>query len=119
MILLVIVIRFIFFILGTCLGLAAAIAALPLPGKTFFNRMSKLPKGARSLIDNAIDLAISITQLISSLARDLAIKTNEVAQASKEKFKDIKDKIEIEKKGFQSNKESDKKVDIEDKEVKV
>ena len=90
MIVLVIVIRLILFLFGICLGMAAAIAALPLPGKTFFNRMSKLPKGVRSLIDNGIDLSISITQLISSVAREVAMKTGQVANLTKEKFGQIK-----------------------------
>ena len=90
-------IRFILFLFGICLGMAAAIAALPLPGKTFFNRMSKLPKGARSLIDNGIDLAISVIQLISSCARELGNKTSQMADLTKAKFAQIKRDIEIER----------------------
>ena len=94
MLVLVLVIRFILFIFGISLGMAAAIAALPLPGKTFFNRMSRLPKGVRSLIDNSIDLAISVTQLISIITREIAVKANQTAGMTKEKFTRIKHDIQ-------------------------
>ena len=118
MIVLVFVIRFILFLFGICLGMAAAIAALPLPGKTFFNRMSKLPRGVRSLIDNGIDLAISITQLISSITRELSMKTGQMAQVTKEKFGQIKRDIEIQRLESESLKYKEKTQDSK-KEVKI
>lgn len=118
MIVLVFVIRFILFLFGICLGMAAAIAALPLPGKTFFNRMSKLPRGVRSLIDNGIDLAISIIQLMSSFAREVGMKTNQVADLTKEKFGQIKRNIEIERLEAESLKYKEK-ADESKKEVKI
>lgn len=118
MIRLMIVIRFVFFLFGICLGMAAAIAALPLPGKTFFNRMSKLPRGARSLIDNGIDLSISITQLVATCARELGTKSTEIAELTKEKFAQIKRSIEIEKLESESMKYAEKLKDSQ-KEVEV
>lgn len=105
------VIRLILFLFGICLGMAAAIAALPLPGKTFFNRMSKLPRGVRSLIDNGIDLAISITQLASSIARELGMRTSRVAELTKDKFGQIKRDIEIERLESESLKYKEKTED--------
>ena len=118
MILLVIVIRFILFIFGICLGMAAAIAALPLPGKTFFNRMSKLPKSVRSLIDNGIDLAISITNLLSSFTREISNKTNQFAQTTRDKFGQIKRDVEIERLEAESLKYKEK-VEETKKEAKI
>jgi hypothetical protein len=118
MIVLMIVIRFILFLFGICLGMAAAIAALPLPGKTFFNRMSKLPRGVRSLIDNGIDLSIAVTQLLSSFAKEVGIKTSQVADLTKEKFGQIKRDIEIERLESESLKYKEKNLDSK-KEVKI
>ena len=98
--------------------MAAAIAALPLPGKTFFNRMSKLPKGVRSLIDNGIDLAITITRLVSSLAREFGMKTSQVADLTKEKFAQIKRDIEIKRLESESLEYKEKQQDSK-KEAKV
>jgi gas vesicle protein len=112
------VIRFILFLFGICLGMAAAIAALPLPGKTFFNRMSKLPRSVRSLIDNGIDLAISITQLMSSIARDLSTKTSKAAELTKEKFAQIKRDIEIQRLESESLKYRERKQEAQ-KEAKI
>lgn len=118
MIVLVFVIRFILFLFGICLGMAAAIAALPLPGKTFFNRMSKLPKGVRSLIDNGIDLAIAVTKLLSSFAREIGMKTSQVADLTKEKFGQIKRDIEIERLESESLKYKEKSEESK-KEAKI
>lgn len=79
--------RLIFFLIGIACGFAAAIIALPLPGKTFFNRMSKLPPGAQNLIDNSIDLGISFFRLVSTGAREFSAKANKVAISTSEKIK--------------------------------
>ena len=110
--------RLILFIFGICLGIASAIAALPLPGKTFFNRMSKLPRGIKSLIDNAIDLAISLIQLFSTLARDCSVKTGQLAVQTKEKFGQIKRDAEMQR---LENESSDykEKIEEQEKEIKI
>lgn len=98
--------------------MAAAIAALPLPGKTFFNRMSKLPRAARTLIDNGIDLAIAVIQFISTIAREFGNKTSQVADLTKGKFNQIKRDIEIQRLEAESMKFKEQSQDTQ-KEAKI
>lgn len=78
--------RLVLFIFGIVTGFVAALIAIPLPGKTFFNRMSKLPVGARDLVDNSIDLSLAILRVVSNSVKEIAhdirkklesMKTNE------------------------------------------
>jgi hypothetical protein len=85
------------FVGGIVLGFAAAVAMLPLPGKTFFNRMSKLPPKARDLIDNTIDVGISFFCFTSSLVKEVSYKANKALNKGKIKLEEIKQNYEIQK----------------------
>lgn len=107
MILLTLMIRFFLFIIGIVLGFAAAIATLPLPGKTFFNRMSKLPPKARDLIDNGIDLGISFFRLAATSFREFSHRANIALEETKSKVQEIKER-------YQESKEETANFNIDD-----
>ena len=119
MILLMFMIRFILFIFGIGLGFIAAIAMLPLPGKTFFNRMSKLPPKARDLIDNGINLGISFFRLAATSFREFAHETNRVLENTKEKIQDLKEKYQDSLEANASNTDNFQSADEDRTEVKV
>jgi len=94
MLILATMIRFFLFIIGIAVGFAAAIATLPLPGKTFFNRMSKLPPKARNLIDHGIDLGISFFKLATTSFREFSHRANIALETTKTKIQEIKERYQ-------------------------
>lgn len=94
MLILASMIRFFLFILGIAVGFAAAIATLPLPGKTFFNRMSKLPPKARDLIDNGIDLGISFFRLATTSFREFSHRATAALEETRIKVQEIKERYQ-------------------------
>ncbi len=91
-------IRFFLFILGIISGLVAAIFVLPIPGKTFFNKMSRLPTGVKSLIDDSMDLGISFWKLIIGLSDDLGIRLRESLEGAKNKTDQMREQLEANRK---------------------
>lgn len=109
-------IRFILFIMGIAVGFAAAIATLPLPGKTFFNRMSKLPPKARDLIDNGIDLGIAFFRLASTSFKEFAHRTNIILEETKIKVQKVKERYQEslgENPDFEVNLNDDERIEVE------
>lgn len=96
--LLSIVFRFLFFIFGIISGFMLALVVVPLPGKTFFNRMSKLPTSVKDLIDNSIGLGASLSRLVFTLFKELNHKVHEVTTIAKSKFTQIQEKLNKERK---------------------
>ncbi len=84
--------RFIAFIFGIVAGFAAALVVLPFPGKTFFNRMSKLPSGTKKLIDNSISLFSTLVQFSSSSSSEFGARASEVIKRTSARIRDINNK---------------------------
>ena len=91
--LLSIVFRVLFFIFGIISGFMLALVVMPLPGKTFFNRMSKLPTSAKDLIDNSISLGVSIGRLVFTLSKEAKHKLSEGLNIAKSKLSQIQEKL--------------------------
>ncbi len=91
-------IRLLLFILGTIAGLVSAIFVLPIPGKTFFNKMSRLPTGVKTLIDDSIDLGISFWKLIIGLSEDFGIRLRESLETAKTKTERMRLQLEVNRK---------------------
>ncbi len=87
-------IRFFLFVIGTIAGLVAAIFVLPIPGKTFFNKMSRLPTGVKSLIDDSMDLGISFWKLIIGFSDDVGIRLRESLASAKNKTDSMREQLE-------------------------
>ena len=83
-------------------GFIAALVILPLPGKTFFNRMSNLPPSAKALIDNSIELGVAVGRLAFNVSRDLNQKIREGIKFTKAKFTLIREKIQFARKNLAS-----------------
>ncbi|MBT6844009.1 MAG: hypothetical protein HOA17_09515 [Candidatus Melainabacteria bacterium] len=81
--------RFISFILGIAAGFALALAVLPIPGKTFFNRMSKLPPSAKDLIDNSISLGISFFRVAFTAGKEFNHRFSAVMDKTKVKIDEL------------------------------
>lgn len=60
------ILKFILFVLGAVIGFIAALFILPLPGNTFFNKMYRLPSTVKDFIDDAIELFSSVLRLYLS-----------------------------------------------------
>jgi|GEM_PF-2733471 len=98
-------IRFFLFILGIVSGLVTAIFVLPIPGKTFFNKMSRLPTGVKTLIDDSIDLGISFWKLIIGLSDDMGIRLRESLESAKTKTEQMREQLEANRKREQHTKD--------------
>lgn len=61
--------RLVFFVFGTVSGFVIALLVLPIPGKTLFNKMSKLPNNVKKLIDDTIDFSSAFFNLINAIGR--------------------------------------------------
>jgi hypothetical protein len=68
--------RFLFFLGGIVAGFMAAIFLLPLPGKTFFNRMSRLPNGVKNLIDDGLELGNAFLKIGLTIYKELNFGIN-------------------------------------------
>ncbi len=91
-------IRFFLFIIGIISGIVTAIFVLPIPGKTFFNKMSRLPTGVKSLIDDSIDLGVSFWKLVIGLTDDLGIRLRESLESVKNKTEQMREQLEANRK---------------------
>ncbi len=91
-------IRFFLFIIGIISGLVAAIFVLPIPGKTFFNKMSRLPTGVKTLIDDSMDLGISFWKLVIGLSEDFGIRLRESLESAKSKTEKMREQLEANRK---------------------
>ncbi len=95
--LLSIIFKFLFFIFGIISGFMLALVVVPLPGKTFFNRMSKLPTSAKDLIDNSIGLGVSLGRMVFTLSKELNHKVRDGINIGKAKFALIQEKLNKER----------------------
>lgn len=84
--------RFIAFVFGIVAGFATALIVLPFPGKTFFNRMSKLPGGTKKLIDNSISLFSSLVQFGTVGSKEFSSRASEVINKTSAKIREINSK---------------------------
>ena len=96
------VFKILLFILALVSGFMLALVVLPLPGKTFFNRMSKLPPSAKDLIDNSIGLGVAASRLVFSLSKELKHKFTEGLHLARSKFAVIKENISLARKNLAS-----------------
>lgn len=92
-----VVFRFLFFVFGLAAGFAAAIMFLPLPGKTFFNRMSRLPNGIKLLIDNSIDLSLACLRLGLTVYKETNIKINQSIDHTKTSISNFREKYKLQR----------------------
>lgn len=99
--------RLIFFLFGSLLGFIAAIFVLPIPGKTFFNRVARLPKGAQDLIDDSIDLSVSFVRLATVFLEDVNLKLSEFTKTARNKANEIREGLETSQKIAHEIRESD------------
>lgn len=89
--------RFFSFVFGICAGFIAAVFVLPIPSKTFFNKMSKLPKEAKDLVDDTLDLNEACTNLAFSVAEALSYRMRRASKAIQDKAVALKDQTQKEK----------------------
>jgi hypothetical protein len=75
--------RFLIFVWGIALGFATAIFVLPIPGRTFFNKMSKLPVKLKDLIDNSIEIFVSLSKLGTGVYEDINLRLTEAIEEAK------------------------------------
>lgn len=94
--------RFFSFIFGIAAGFALALAVLPIPGKTFFNRMSKLPPSAKDLIDNSIGLGISFFRVAFAAGKEFNHRFGDVMDKTRGKIDQLNDKYSEELNKFQA-----------------
>jgi len=55
--------RLITFLFAAVMGLIGFLMFAPIPGKTFFNRLSRLPKNVRDLIDDVLEIFSLLSKL--------------------------------------------------------
>ncbi len=91
--LLSIVFKFLFFIFGIVSGFMLALVVIPLPGKTFFNRMSKLPTSAKDLIDHSISLGVALGRLVFTVSKEINHKLRETYNKAKSKLVLMQEKL--------------------------
>ncbi len=90
-------IRFLLFILGTIAGLVTAIFVLPIPGKTFFNKMSRLPTGVKTLIDDGIELGVAFWRLLIGVSDDIGFRLRQSLESAKAKTEEVSRRLEANK----------------------
>ena len=75
--------RLITILFGALLGLVGFIMFAPIPGKTFFNKLSRLPKNVRNLIDDVLEifgLATKLCHIMGDEFGERAIRALKVAK---------------------------------------
>ena len=87
--------KLVFFLLGILTGFIAAIFFLPLQGKTFFNKMSQLPKPAQDLIDYTINVIISFSKMTIGLVEDLKYRVVESSRVAEKAMQAVREKNEV------------------------
>lgn len=87
--------RFIFFLFGIIAGFITAILVLPVQGKTFFNKMSQLPKPTQDLIDECINLTVSLSKIAIGFVEDLKYRVAESSKVAEKAMQAIREKKEI------------------------
>ncbi len=74
-------------------GLIAALIVLPVPGKTFFNKLSRLPNNIKDLIDDSLDILDSLSRLLQTVGGELGHRTIRTAKTAIKKSNELKDKL--------------------------
>lgn len=87
--------RFIFFLFGIFAGFIAAIFILPVQGKTFFNKMSQLPKSSQDLIDDCVNLSVSLSKIAIGFVEDLKFRVAESSKVAEKAMEAVREKKEI------------------------
>ena len=87
--------RLIFFLFGIVTGFITAILVLPVQGKTFFNKMSQLPKPSQNLIDDSISLIVSLSKIAIGFVDDLKYRIAESSKVAEKAMQAIREKKEI------------------------
>lgn len=88
-------IRFLIFITGIISGFMFALFVFPLPGKTFFNKMSKLPNSTKNLIDDSISLATAFFRLMFTSYKEGSQRLKETAATIENKLHELKEKYHL------------------------
>lgn len=101
--------RFFSFIFGIAAGFTLALVVLPIPGKTFFNRMSKLPTTAQDLIDNSINLGISFFRVVFAAGKEINHHFNNIMDKTKVKIDELNAKYLEELSKLQAKKNGNSK----------
>lgn len=96
--------RFLIFIGGITLGFMTAIFVLPMPGRTFFNKMSKLPKNLKDIIDHGLGIAISLVKLGSGVYEDVNLRLKEAVEEAQSKIDELKSENQAEMHETENNK---------------
>lgn len=84
--------RLITFLIGISVGLITALNILPIPGNTIFNKMSRLPNGLKSLIDDAIELWGSFFNLSFAVSKDLYLQFQNLKRKVKARLKKVEER---------------------------
>lgn len=90
-----ILIRFAVFISGIIGGFLCALFIFPLPGKTFFNKMSKLPESSKNLIDDSISLGTAFFRLMFTSYKEGSQRLKETAAKIENKLHELKEKYQL------------------------
>lgn len=107
-------VRFLLFCLGTLAGFVVALFLLPVPGKTFFGKLSKLPSNVKCLIDDVIKLAVSVTKLGAGVYNDASNKASKLVGFAKHEL----EKLEEQKNQKDTLAKVEQKEDNKDKVIK-
>jgi hypothetical protein len=83
--------RFLSFVFGIAAGFTLALVLLPIPGKTFFNRMSRLPSSAKDLVDHSISLGISFFRLVFVVGKEFNHRFSDIIKGTKAKIDELND----------------------------
>ncbi|MDD9899072.1 MAG: hypothetical protein OXU45_08765 [Candidatus Melainabacteria bacterium] len=94
--------RFFSFLFGIAAGFTLALVVLPIPGKTFFNRMSKLPPSAKDLIDHSISVGISFFRLAFVAGKEFNHRFSDIMRDTKAKIDELNDKYSDELNKFKA-----------------
>jgi hypothetical protein len=102
--------RFLFFLGGIVAGFMAAIFLLPLPGKTFFNRMSRLPNGVKNLIDNGLDLGNAFLKIGLTIYKELRFGVSLGINKSKKSVNKLRERFQNQQNSWKEAKFPPKKI---------
>ena len=86
--------RLLCFLLGILGGFIAAIFILPVQGKTFFNKMSQLPKSVQDLIDDVVNVVISFSKTTVGLVEDLKYRVVESSRVAEKAMQAVREQKE-------------------------
>lgn len=86
------VFRLLFFVSGIVGGFIVGLMFLPLPGKTIFNKMSRLPIGLKNLIDDSVELFGAFFNLSLAIGKDIFNQVLLIQERIEKRINKIKQK---------------------------